>query len=405
MSIAPHSATPWPPLRLKRNEDKRLRAGHVWVYSNEVDVAATPLSGFESGQMVQVQDAAGRALGAAYVNPHSLICARLFSRDPQQGLHKSFIVHRLNVALSLRERVFAQPFYRLVYGESDGLPGLVVDRFGEVLVVQINTAGMERVRDAVGEALAQVLKPRAVLLRNDGATRELEGLARGIEPLFGEVPETVVLEENGARFEVNLRAGQKTGWYYDHRMNRARMQAYVRGRRVLDVFSYVGAWGVQAAVAGAAEVVCVDASAQALAGVGHNAALNAVDGRMSALQGDAFEVLRALRAEREHFDVVIIDPPAFVKRKKDFKAGLEAYRRINQFAMQVLAREGVLISASCSYHLPRANLRGVVQQAGRHLERHVQVLEQGHLGPDHPVHPAMPETDYLKAFICRVLPA
>lgn len=405
MNTAPHSAPHWPPLRLKRHEDKRLRAGHVWVYSNEVDVAATPLNGFEPGQTVQVQDAAGRALGVAYVNPHSLICARLFSRDPQQGLDKSFIVHRLNVALSLRERVFAQPFYRLVYGESDGLPGLVVDRFGEVLVVQINTAGMERVRVAVGEALAQVLKPRAVLLRNDSATRELEGLVQGIEPLFGEVPETVVLEENGARFEVNLREGQKTGWYYDHRMNRARMQAYVQGRRVLDVFSYVGAWGVQAAVAGAAEVVCADASASALAGVEHNATLNAVDGRMSALQGDAFEVLRALRAEREHFDVVIIDPPAFVKRKKDFKVGLEAYRRINQLAMQVLARDGVLISASCSYHLPRAKLRAVVQQAGRHLERHVQVLEQGHLGPDHPVHPAMPETDYLKAFICRVLPA
>ncbi len=405
MNTAHDSTSPWPPLRLKRHEDKRLRAGHSWVYSNEVDVAATPLTGFTPGQCVQVQDQAGRPLGMAYVNPHSLICARLYSRDPAQALDKSFIVHRLNIALSLRERVFARPYYRLVYGESDGLPGLVVDRFGDVLVAQFNTAGMEQAREAVAEALEQVLRPKAVLLRNDSGARTLEGLSEGIEPLFGEVPETVLLEENGARFEVNLREGQKTGWYYDHRMNRARMQAYVAGRRVLDVFSYVGAWGVQAAVAGASEVVCADASAHALKGVGHNATLNGVEARMSGLQGDAFEVLRTLRAEHERFDVVIVDPPAFIKRKKDFKAGLEAYRRINQLAMQVLARDGVLVSASCSYHMPRASLREVVQQAGRHLERHVQLLEQGHLGPDHPVHPAMPETDYLKAFISRVLPA
>ncbi|HKK06016.1 MAG TPA: class I SAM-dependent rRNA methyltransferase [Gammaproteobacteria bacterium] len=391
-------------LRIKKHQDRRLRAGHLWVYSNEVDVGATPLTGFEPGQPVRIEDHGGKALGCGYVNPHSLICARLVSRDPELVLDKSLLVHRLNIALSLRERVFAEPCYRLVYGESDALPGLVVDRFGDVLVAQITTAGMERLREEVLTALDQVLKPKAVLWRNDSGIRAMEGLEAYVEDAVGTVPERLELVENGARFEVAPREGQKTGWYYDHRMNRARMQPYVRDKRVLDVFSYVGAWGVQAAVAGAAAVTCVDASARALEGAAHNAELNAVADRMDGVQGDAFDALKALRTDGQKYDVVILDPPAFIKRKKDTKEGLLAYRRINQLALQLLSRDGVLVSASCSYHLSRSSLREVLGQAGRHVDRQLQILEQGHLGPDHPVHPAMAETDYLKSFTVRVLP-
>lgn len=391
------------PLYLKKHEERRLRNGHLWVYSNEIDTGRSPLADFVAGQQVSLIANDGKAIGNGYVNPHSLICSRLVSRSTNYVLDKSLLVHRLKIALSLRERLFEKPFYRLVYGESDALPGLVVDRFGDVLAVQLNTAGMEAVKGEVLEALEKVLKPQAVLWRNDSSARQLEGLESYVEPAVGEVPESVEIEENATRFEVPLFTGQKTGWFYDHRMNRAHVQRLARGMRVLDVFSYIGGWGIEAASAGAKHVVCVDSSARALDQVERNADLNGVADRVESIQGDAFEALKALRAEREQFDMVIVDPPAFIKRKKDVKKGGEAYRRLNQAAMQLLGKDGILVSASCSYHLQRDTLRDLLQHASRHLDRSLQIIGQGHQGPDHPVHPAIPETDYIKCLIGRVV--
>ncbi len=391
------------PLHLKKNEERRLRNGHLWIYSNEVDTRRSPLHEFTAGQQVVVVANDGKPLGSAYVNPHSLICARLVSRSATQLLDQSLLVHRIKIALSLRERIFDKPFYRLVYGESDFLPGLVVDRFGEVLVVQLNTAGMEVLREEVVAALQKVLRPRAILLRNDSSARAQEGLESCVEPVLGEVPDVVEIEENNTRFEVPLLSGQKTGWFYDHRLNRSRVQNLAAGMRVLDVFSYIGGWGVAAAVAGAAEVVCIDSSAKALDWVERNGALNGVGDRVQAIEGDAFDALKALRAERERFDLVIVDPPAFIKRRKDAKKGVDAYRRLNQAAMQLLGKDGILVSASCSYHLQRDTLRELLQQGARHLDRSMQIIEQGHQGPDHPVHPAIAETDYIKCLINRVV--
>ncbi|HEY0635032.1 MAG TPA: class I SAM-dependent rRNA methyltransferase [Gammaproteobacteria bacterium] len=390
------------PLILKKNEERRLRNGHLWVFSNEVDVERTPLTAFEPGQAVVIQASDGKPLGNGYVNPHSLICARLVSRDPAQLFDKSLLVHRLNIALSLRERLYDKPFYRLVYGESDFLPGLVVDRYGDVVVAQLNTAGMELRKQAVVEALIKVLKPRAILLRNDSSVRAMEELEETIEVAHGEVPESVLIEENGVKFDVPM-AGQKTGWFYDHRDNRARAARYVKGARVLDVFSYIGGWGITAAVAGAREVICIDSSAPALDQVERNAILNGVRETMGTIEGDAFEALKALRAEREQFDVVIVDPPAFIKRRKDIKAGSEAYRRLNQAAMQLLGKDGILVSASCSHHLSRDSLMDLLQQSSRHLDRSLQIIEQGHQGGDHPIHPAIPETEYIKCLVGRVV--
>jgi 23S rRNA (cytosine1962-C5)-methyltransferase len=390
-------------LRLKKNHERRLRAGHLWVYSNEVDTDSSPLHGFEPGQQALFLAHDDKPLGTGYVNPHSLICARLVSRDPRLVLDRSLLVHRLNIALSLRQRLFSQPYYRLIYGEADSLPGLVVDRYGEVVVAQFTTAGMDRARDDVIESLEKVLKPGAIVLRNDTSARELEGLPSYAEVVAGNLPEELLLVENGARFRAQVLRGQKTGWFFDHRMNRQRMAAYAEGQRVLDVFSYGGAWGVQAALAGAREVWCVDSSQQALEDVAANAALNRQAVRP--LHGDAFEMLKQLRAEREKFDLIILDPPAFIKRRKDLASGEQAYHRLNRMAMQLLSKDGILVSASCSMHLPRETLREILRGAGRHLDRHVQIVEQGHQGPDHPVHPAIPETEYLKCFIARVLPA
>ncbi|VAW76855.1 23S rRNA (cytosine(1962)-C(5))-methyltransferase [hydrothermal vent metagenome] len=392
------------PLRLKKNEERRIRAGHVWVYSNEVDNAVTPLKAFTPGQAVQIQAHNGKSVGNGYVNPSSLICARLVSRDPAYVLDRSLIVHRLKVALSLRERLFDRPYYRLVYGESDQLPGLVIDRYGDVCVVQLTTAGMEAVREPVLEALDKVIHPKGVVLRCDSSIRKFEGLESYVETL-GEVPEQVMVEESGLGFEVSLQEGQKTGWFYDQRLNRQRLRAYSKDKRVLDVFSYVGGWGLQAAAGGASEVFCVDASESALDHLHASAEANSFGDTVASIQGDAFEVLSQLRADQDRFDVVVLDPPAFIKRRKDHKAGEQAYHRINQLGMQVLKKDGILITASCSHHLTEEQFMKILLQSSRHLDRSLQVLERGHQAPDHPVHPAIPETSYLKALFCRVLPS
>jgi 23S rRNA (cytosine1962-C5)-methyltransferase len=392
-----------PPLLLKKHEDRRLRAGHLWVFSNEVDIARTPLKNFTAGEMVEIQGSNGRAIGTGYVNPNSLICARLLSRHAEHVPDRSLLVHRLNIALSLRERLYAKPFYRLVFGESDYLPGLVVDRYGGVLVVQITTAGMEKMKSDILAALIKVLNPSGVLLRNDVGIRELEGLPLYTEVIHGEVPDMVAIEEHACLFEVSLTGGQKTGWFFDQYDNRGRMLRYIPNQRVLDVFSYVGAWGIQAKAHKSRESMCVDSSKPALEQATRNAQLN--DVQIGTYAADAFDALRELHAAGEKFDVVILDPPAFVKRKKDLMAGREAYQRINQLGMQVLGRDGLLISCSCSYHMPAEALLAGIQSASRHLDRHAQVLEQGGQSADHPVHPAIPESRYLKAFFVRVVDA
>src|SRR5690554_4550494 len=393
-----------PTLRLKSNCDRRLRAGHLWVFSNEVDTAQTPLTALAAGDEVQVLNASGKVLGLATVSPDNLTCARLHSRDADHGLNKSLLVHRIKIALSLREKLFDKPFYRLVYGESDLLPGLVVDRFGDYLVVQITTPGMERVRGEVIEALVQVLAPAGVLFKNDGAARKAEKLDACVEVAFGEVRERVALEENGVLFEAPVHTGQKTGWFYDHRMNRARLAPYVKGKRVLDLYSYIGGWGVQAAVFGASEVMCVDSSAPALDLVEHNASLNGVAEKMAVIEGDVMEALRELKGAGEKFDVVIADPPAFIKKRKDVRNGENAYRRLNEQAMRLLNKDGILVSASCSMHLAENSLRDILLAASRHLDRHLVIAERGFQGADHPLHPAIPETGYIKSYFCRVLP-
>ncbi len=392
------------PLYLKKNEDRRLRAGHVWVFSNEVDTGRSPLTAFAPGQAVRVLAAGGRPLGTGYVNPRSLISVRLVSTDPSAPYSPALLHERLRAALLLRERFFAGPYYRLAHAESDGLPGLIVDRYGEILVAQINTAGMERMRTHIIDGLRELVRPAGVLLRNDGAGRALEGLPNEIEVAHGEIPETVTITENGCRFKVPLRQGQKTGWFYDHRANRARLPDYVKGRRVLDVFSYLGGWGVQAAAAGAAQVHCVEASAAAAEFIRDNAILNNVDARLTVEVEEAFTALKKLRESSQRFDVVILDPPAFARRRKDLRQGMEAYQRLNTLAMQVLNDDGIVISASCSSHVTAADFRNVVRQAGLKAQCSLQILEQGHQAPDHPVHPAIPETEYLKTLFLHVSP-
>lgn len=394
-----------PPLRLKKDQERRLLTGHCWIYSNEIDTEATPLPAFEPGVAVEVWSHGGTWLGYAQVNPHSLIAGRLVSRHRSRPPSPALWGERIRSALELRQRLYRQPYYRLVFGEADGLPGLTVDRYGEVLVVQLTTAGMERVRAELITALEQVVRPEAVLLRNDASVRALEGLPSYVETLLGALPETLTLEEGGLRFRVPLKEGQKTGWFFDQAENRARLQRYRLHGRVLDAFSYLGAWGVQAAARGAHEVLCLDASVAALEGVLHNAGLNGLTGRVQTLQGDAFATLKGLAEAGERFDTVILDPPAFIKRRRDLTEGTEAYHRLNRLGLGLLNPGGLLVSASCSFHLDRDAFLRTVQRGSRRTGLSLQLLEVGGQGPDHPVHPAIPETAYLKTLFFRAVPS
>ncbi|WP_347985717.1 class I SAM-dependent rRNA methyltransferase [Methylomonas sp. AM2-LC] len=389
-------------LFLKKNEDRRLRQGHVWVFSNEVDTQRSALEQFTPGQVVLVNDHAGKCLGVAYVNPHALICARLLSRKPNTKLGENFFKARITEALQLRERWFDKPYYRLVFSESDGLPGLVIDRFGGVLSVQITTAGMELHKQVIVDVLVKLLNPDAVLLKNDNSQRQLEALSLENELAYGQMPEQLIIEENNARFIINVADGQKTGWFYDHRENRAQFARSVSGLKVLDLFSYAGGWGIPAALAGAAEVTCVDSSDSALDLAAQSAALNGVADKMQFIRSDVFDFLKQQREQNVHYDAIVLDPPALIKRKKDFKAGYEAYRRLNQLAIQVLSNQGILVSASCSYHLTRENLHEILRSASRHIDRHLVFVGSGGQGADHPILPALPESEYLKSFVCAV---
>ena len=391
-----------PELYLKKNEDKRLRKGHLWVFSNEVDTKRSPLDAFSPGEMVVVKDHHNKSLGSAYINPNTLVCARLIARKPSAKLGANFFKARISNALALRERLFDKPFYRLIFAESDGLPGLIIDRFGDVLSVQITTAGIEKQKESLINVLIELLSPEAILLKNDNSQRQLENLSQESEVIYGTLAESIIIEENNSLFRINVLNGQKTGWFYDHRESRAYTAKLCRQQRVLDLFCYSGAWGIPAAIAGASEVTGVDSSESALALAQSSAELNQVSDKMQFIRQDVFDFLKQARVDNEHYDVIVLDPPALIKRKKDFKAGYQAYHRLNQLALQVLSKNGILVSASCSHHLSKSNLHEILRSSARHIDRHLLFFGNGSQGPDHPIHPAIPETEYLKTYFCSV---
>jgi 23S rRNA (cytosine1962-C5)-methyltransferase len=375
--------------------EKRLKSGHLWVYSNEIDNQKTPLKGIAAGEQVSLVNAQDKVLAFALINPNALICGRIVGR--KKALDRKGLKLRISNALALREQGFSQPFYRWVYGEGDYLPGLIIDRYGDVCVVQINSLGLAPFQQAIADILSEVAEIKGVLFRNDGKSREQEGFEACDNVIIGEVPEFVEIEENNTRFLVPILAGQKTGWFYDHRENRDRLNRLVKGKKVLDVFSYIGAWGISSLAHGAESLTAIDASGFALDCLQRNAELNGFSDKVQCLEGNAQDAMTALAEEMEKFDVVILDPPAFIKKKKDFHRGSAAYKKINEMGLRLLNPGGILVSASCSMHMPEADLQAVVQKAGRHIDRELSLFYRGGHALDHPIHPAIKETDYLKA--------
>ena len=385
-----------PSVMLMPGRHRRAEGGHPWIYSNEVrmDPGAKALS---PGALVTLRRADGSALGVGMFNPHSLLAARLLDRDCGRAIDRRFLAPRIERALRLRERLFETPYYRLVHAEADGLPGLVLDRFGEVLVVQANAAGMARLEPLILEALDALLTPAAIILRNDSPARALEGLPRETRVAKGTLAGPVLVHENGAVFGADLLGGQKTGWFFDQRDNRCFVAGLARDARVLDLYCFTGGFAVQAARAGAAAVLGVDSSAPALDLAADAARRNGLGEICAFRAGDAFGEAARLAASGARFDIVIADPPAFAKSRKEVPAALRGYRKLARLAASVTANRGILFLACCSHNVGEAEFAEAVRRGLADAGRDGRILRAAGAGADHPIHAALPETAYLKA--------
>jgi 23S rRNA (cytosine1962-C5)-methyltransferase len=388
-----------PKLRLNPGQGRRLRAGSPWVFSNEIAMQPEYRQ-MPPGGLICLEGDDGARFGTFMFNPHSLIAARLLDRDPAAEIDPAWLRARLREAIGLRERVCDTAFHRLVHAEADRLPGLVIDRYDDVAVLQANTAGMDRLMPLIVEALAELLPLRAVVARNDAPARRQEGLAESVALAFGTDASAEVLE-GGVRFPIDPLGGQKTGWFFDQRPNRDHVAALARDARVLDVFCHIGAFGLRCAAASAREVTLVDSSAPALAQAEQAAALNGVGDRVQVRRADAFDAMAAMAGEQ--FDIVVCDPPAFARSRKDADAGLRAYGRMARLAAPLVAPGGFLFVASCSYHAPLEAWCAQIAFGLHRARRDGRILFTGGAGPDHPVHPHLPETAYLKTQLIQVL--
>ena len=387
--------TGYPTIKIGRGHDRRQKAGAPWLFSNELklDDAAKALP---AGSTVRLMAPTGKIVGVAHFNPHSLIAARLLSRNKDAVIDRAFLERRLARALALRERLYARPFYRLVHAEGDGLPGLVVDRYGDLVVVQFNTAGMAALEAEVTAALSALLQPATILARNDTPGRSMEGLADEVRVLLGGVPERLTVEENGLVFVTDPMTAQKTGWYFDQSMNRAFAARLARDARVLDLYSCSGGFALTCLAAGAKSALAVDRSAAMLDLALASAAEQGVAERFSTRTSEVFAAIEALVSEKARFDLVIADPPAFVRSKKDLAVGLRGYRKLAREAAGLVAEAGFLVIACCSHNVSAEAFAQEVTAGIRAAGRGARLLHQAGAAPDHPIHPALPETAYLK---------
>lgn len=391
----------FPTITLKPKEEGRLQGGHLWAFSNEI--AEAP-KGLESGAIADLFHAKSGFLGRGFYNPHSLIAFRIVTLQKDEELNDVFFEKKLQAALTWRETVYPNTrAYRWIYGESDRLPGLLVDRFGDYVVVQAVSAGMERLKETLVAAIVRVSGAKGIVWRTDSGLRSLEGLPQEApEIVHGQIPERVVIENENGIFRVDLVGGQKTGFYFDQRDNRQALAAYCKGKKVLDAFCYSGGFGIAAARAGAREVVFNDTSEPALRLAEENAALNEISAPVTFVEGGADKLF-------EHeppggpFEVISIDPPAFAKSKKFLTTALKGYEKLNAAALSALPRGGILATSSCSHHVTKELFNEMLRRAARKANRTVRILEWRGQSKDHPVLLSMPETEYLKCVILQVL--
>jgi 23S rRNA (cytosine1962-C5)-methyltransferase len=392
-----------PVVRLKpKAEARAIRHGFPWVYADEL-VTDRRTQALAPGTLAILEDGERRPLGLVTVNMKSKIIARMLDRDPDAVIDEAWFAARLTRALAHRARLYPQPFYRLVHAEVDGLPGIVIDRFGDVAVVQPNAAWAEAALDDLVAALARVTGVATVIKNGSGRARGLEGLAEEMGVVHGPAPKgPVPVPMNGATYLADLMGGQKTGLFFDQRENHAFVARLAKGARVLDVFSHAGGFALAALAGGASNALAVDASAPALALATEGAMASGFGDRFATRQGDAFEVLESLAAEGQQFDLVICDPPAFAPAKPALEAGLRAYERVARLAAGLVAPGGYLVLCSCSHAADLQAFRNASARGIGRGGRRGQIIHTGFAGPDHPVLPQLAESSYLKALAFRL---
>lgn len=394
----------YPTASLKPHREESLQGGHLWIFSGALQ---QPPRWIEPGGVVDVKSSTGQFVARGYYNPQTDIAIRILTRNVEQTIDENFLRQRIRNALELR-KVFDPDktnAYRLINSEGDGLPGLIVDRYAEILVVQIHTVGMERLRAQLIDALLDETNTRGILLRNDIQSRRREGLELE-EPqvVTGAVPLQVTVRENDVLFFVDPWQGQKTGFFLDQRDKREAVRKYTQAKRVLNCFSYSGGFSVYSALTSEkTRVTSIDISASAIEGARQNFLLNGIDpDQHQFIVMDVFDYLGQAQGTGEQFDVVVLDPPAFAKTQSARAQALKAYRRLNTLGMQVLRPGGILLTCSCSGIIGMDDLLGALSQSAQRMQRTVQLLETYTHSVDHPINLAMPETAYLKAVFCRV---
>ncbi len=390
-----------PRIKLLPGAERRVTQGHPWIYSNEI-VMDAPTTALAPGTIVAAERAHGRALGVGFFNPRSLIAFRMLSREADKRIDEDFLRRRLERALNLRERLVGVPYYRLVHAEADGLPGCVIDRFGDVVVIEPNSAGADSLADQLGHIVDGLMSPRAILLRADGPARAQEGLAPLARAYKGDIGGPIEIIENGAKFLAHPGEGQKTGWFFDQRDNRRLMSGLAKGADVLDLYAYLGGFGIQALLAGAKSVMAIDRSKIALDLARQSAGRNDVAAKFGVETAEVFEFLERAEAQHRTFDMVIADPPAFVKARKDLPQGARAYRKLARMSAGRVRTGGFLFIASCSHNMPVEEFRQQVARGLHDAGRAARILHATGAAPDHPVHPMLLETAYLKALVLQI---
>ena len=391
----------FPQIALHPGKHKRVKSGHPWIYANEIamtfDAKALP-----PGTLVDVCNSGGELLGHGFFSPHSLVVVRMLGRGRAKMVSVDEIARRMDAAQTWRRQIFSEPFYRAIHAESDGLPGLIVDRFGDGIVCQLNSAGMEQHRSEVIDAIKRVFAPEWILLRNDSSQRRLEKLPDEVEVVSGAIPSPLEVLENGVTYLCDPAGGQKTGWFYDQRFNRAMVAGLCSNSSVLDAYCYLGGFGLLAAESGAESVTLLDRSAPSLALADAAAARNGLSSRVSNIRGEVFQVLETFGGDGKRFDVVFVDPTAFAKSKKDIQAALRGYRKLARLAAAVVAPGGFLLAASCSHNVDTQAFALETSRGVHEAGRSSRILRTTGASPDHPAHPHLPESAYLKAILMHL---
>ncbi len=384
---------------IKKGCEKKLRNGYLWIFSNEIE----RLENFERGELVNIYNNKEQFFGIGYINPHSLIAIRILSFE-HESIDVDFFVKRIKTALQYRDSIFKTPYYRLVYSESDFLPGLIIERFDSTFVLQINTYGMELLKHCIHEALTRIFGKLNIIYKNDSDSRKLEGLELTVQCIPNNFDGTIDITENNIKMCVNAIEGQKTGYFYDQRENRRLLTQFSHDKYVVDAFCYIGSFGLHALLGSCRRVDFVDASSFAIDTVKKNISLNNFPlDKCNLINDNVLSYLKSLYINKIKPDILIIDPPAFVKSKKLLNEGIKGYINLNKWAFLAAKDTSLIFTFSCSYHIDQKIFKDIIETAAKSAKKRYTIAAELHQSFDHPIHPQMTETKYLKGYVLYVM--